>query len=992
MAESLKPTGTMPVHGKLNVAEQVGPIISDPVLQARLADLHDDYDSFKESVAQLQGTIRDDNLSSYSDMALHGESIKAAARSSAESDATQMMASVNKIGNYVAKSVVSDIGSIKSNLAGTTVTTDYPPWEQALYSNLQPSDAYRVSQTMRAQPDMSSSDLAVQAAQVITGGENSRQGQHLITENGKATSLIGDNPPDDQRTIPCDDASHLPVCDAYGAVGWCRLSSDDAAHYLWGIPHLTYNLDQNILPNDQEVLNARIAGAMDMLQVGSRDPNRPIAWEGINANGLTPPEMCPENPNTPPPLPPPPATNDTTTTGTCPPPEDVPNCPVLLAPGTIVMIPWMDDGEMVYPPYPPYPPTPPVPPAPPVPPIVVDVEFPEDDTPPPPPPPPAPTQPKITTPCTSLDDVNVACLNLQQLVEFWRSGNYAKKAGTRQDDQTTGNDSWLSQVIGWSFGNTLGIGFDNVTQFVRTAIANIVNETVDIATGQNQGCDCDPATYASISAALMIPKFAEEWLGYETKGLFLNAEYARNSACAQEIIGQAELDDLYVKGEIPKDAYTCYTKAHGHLPKLHTMVAESSRVKPGVNDIIKLFRSDEIEDEEYKERMHGLGVMRDEDRHLIEKAWEYVPSVPQLIRWMTRDVADDEVVADQDLYAEFDAKYKDDVEDYFNANGYTRNNALNDWAAHWIYPGNETVFQFLHRLRPGRVEDDLVFNEEDASKLLAVNDVAPKMRERLIAVSYNVPTRIDLRRGYFIDALDDKDVIEGLQDVGYDKDGAELLLNVYDADKEIYQQNQKARLSSWTPKTIARAYGNGTVSEHEAKQELDLLGVDEDKWETILQSGETLARSNSRKACIRQIRKSYMIGARTKEDMESDLFVLGMSRDVSSNMANQFACERGASVKQTGAALNIRWYVDKIISLQTLTTRLNNLNYSTDDVDDYIAQAMNDDMIKRQKEQDALIAKAKREEKERQAAVDRQEKKLKDAQKAIDAANKGKKS
>ncbi|MGA3193315.1 MAG: hypothetical protein ABSD73_12580, partial [Candidatus Bathyarchaeia archaeon] len=95
------------------------------------------------------------------------------------------------------------------------------------------------------------------------------------------------------------------------------------------------------------------------------------------------------------------------------------------------------------------------------------------------------------------------------------------------------------------------------------------------------------------------------------------------------------------------------------------------------------------------------------------------------------------------------------------------------WRAHWNMPGLGNIYDMLHRLRPGTTPTP--FTAEDANIFMGISGVPVYWRDKLIKMSYNPYSRIDVRRMYKLGILSIDDVKQNYLDQGYDDKHAQTL-------------------------------------------------------------------------------------------------------------------------------------------------------------------------------------------------------------------------
>jgi len=130
------------------------------------------------------------------------------------------------------------------------------------------------------------------------------------------------------------------------------------------------------------------------------------------------------------------------------------------------------------------------------------------------------------------------------------------------------------------------------------------------------------------------------------------------------------------------------------------------------------------------------------------------------------------------------------------------------WAAHWQLPSYSEGLQMLYRLRSGAVPDNLVFTVDDLKKLMRKLDIMPVYHDRLIEISYEPYTRVDIRRMYRLGVLTRDEVKSAYMDLGYNEARAEKLTQFTVADVD---ESEKAVTKS----DVVNAYYDDIISADE---------------------------------------------------------------------------------------------------------------------------------------------------------------------------------
>lgn len=148
-----------------------------------------------------------------------------------------------------------------------------------------------------------------------------------------------------------------------------------------------------------------------------------------------------------------------------------------------------------------------------------------------------------------------------------------------------------------------------------------------------------------------------------------------------------------------------------------------------------------ITNKDYTSGLNKLGY-DDKQQKIINQLRLIIPPVQDIITMAVREVFTPELRKSLSL----DSEFPDDFGKFAYQQGLSLDWAHNYWAMHWQLPSPEQVFEMLHRrkydARLGDVDENFV------NAYLKVNDYAPVWRDKLAAISYNTPTRVDIRRMY----------------------------------------------------------------------------------------------------------------------------------------------------------------------------------------------------------------------------------------------------
>lgn len=210
----------------------------------------------------------------------------------------------------------------------------------------------------------------------------------------------------------------------------------------------------------------------------------------------------------------------------------------------------------------------------------------------------------------------------------------------------------------------------------------------------------------------------------------------------------------------------------------------------------------------------------DERIEALKFLTQFYPSPGDLVHWQAREVFEPAMVERYGL----DAELGEITKDPFYKAGMTDEQITNYWRAHWEHA---SWIQVVEMLRRGQLTEDQV---RDWFRLV---EIPPFWRDKLIAISYEVPTRVDVRRFWDMRTIDEARLREIYQWHGYhgkDLDDYVLWTKVYTAFPDL--------VARWT---------KGWITEDDVRSELIDLGMPADRVEEMIQtkiepvSGERVA-------------------------------------------------------------------------------------------------------------------------------------------------------
>jgi len=245
------------------------------------------------------------------------------------------------------------------------------------------------------------------------------------------------------------------------------------------------------------------------------------------------------------------------------------------------------------------------------------------------------------------------------------------------------------------------------------------------------------------------------------------------------------------------------------------LIEQLTRQMLAAQDFLVLWLRKEITDEELTAKLRELTIS-DIDIDSLKKLTEIIPGVNDLIRMAVREAFTPEIAEKFGQYQDF----PEDLVEWAGKQGLSRDWAERYWASHWELPGANMGFEMFHRK---------IIDRDELVMLLRALDVMPFWRDKLIQLAYQPITRVDIRRFHKIGVLEDSELPERYEAIGYSPDDAKLQTRfTIELNKEEAKFEKQAERDLSASEVLA-AYQSRTISQTETVSMLTTLGYDENE-------------------------------------------------------------------------------------------------------------------------------------------------------------------
>lgn len=415
------------------------------------------------------------------------------------------------------------------------------------------------------------------------------------------------------------------------------------------------------------------------------------------------------------------------------------------------------------------------------------------------------------------------------------------------------------------FGHTFGDGYWGVLgEKIQGALPNVLEKVGRVLRDgplpDRAEPDCEGTQY-EIGLLEQTGDSLVDWLvGLIVVGMIpLNAAQIRASRNMQnyrvcfpdQLLQPGDLIQATRRGYLDDSEARFDLRKQGYSKRDATLIMSMANEFPAIEYLFALHLRGLISDEvfEYALGAHGfLDGWAD-----VMKALEFfIPPAQDLITMAVREVFDPAVAAANGQFEDFPP----DFAKYAAMQGISEEWAQNYWAAHWRLPSEQMGFEMLHRR---------IIDEPQLKGLMKALDVMPAWRDRLIAISYNPLTRVDIRRMNALGVLDDNETLNAYLDVGYNPENAARLLEF---TKRLNQEESLLTLdvaSDLTRSNIIGFYKDGILDAITARLLLLQAGVNVAAAELFIMAADFDIERQERKDQITLILDKYRFGKITFE-------------------------------------------------------------------------------------------------------------------------------
>ena len=303
---------------------------------------------------------------------------------------------------------------------------------------------------------------------------------------------------------------------------------------------------------------------------------------------------------------------------------------------------------------------------------------------------------------------------------------------------------------------------------------------------------------------------------------------------------------------------------------------------------------------------------------LLEKDYLFYPAPVDFIRFAVRETFKPDVVREYG----YDNDFPSAMVPYAKKAGMSEEWLKHYWRAHWEIPSPRQGYEMLHRG---------VIDQTSLEGLLKIGDYAPGWIQPLIDISYNPITRVDLRRLYADNELNEDEVYQGYLELGYSaKNAARITAWVVNSTQDEDRELTKAE--------VLKSFRIDETSKEQAIKFLGLIGYTPEKAEFVISFEEHQMYEEDRKEEIETVVAELIAGKHTVDEVKSRLGNMDVSIKQSNRLIQK--AERVIRKRFTLPSKDdsLRWFKVGIIDEGVFTGKMVALHYLDEDIKRYIQE------------------------------------------------------
>lgn len=437
--------------------------------------------------------------------------------------------------------------------------------------------------------------------------------------------------------------------------------------------------------------------------------------------------------------------------------------------------------------------------------------------------------------------------------------------------------SFLTKFGSQTAGTVAGVGLSMASAKVFDPVLDVPEQEVREQFGRT------PLTPSEVAAAVArdlqwstSPTQEAAWNGISPDRLGV----LRSLAAARPAVG--EILAMLNRGIISEGEATTQLTRQGFFPADIARLLAVRYNPPALTQMIDLLNRGELNESEVKGRLAIQGFSP-EDADALIALKEVLPGPSDVVRFAVREVYNPALRQSLGYDDEFPTEAAADA----GRVGVSEAEMRKYWAAHWQLPSISQGFEMYHRG---------VITLDDLQGLLKAQDIPAVWRERLLQISFNPITRVDVRRMAKDGILSEEQVYRNYLDIGYKPEDARNLT------AWTFRQGT-ADDRELTKSEVLDLYMARAIKADEAAMRLREIGYDAEGANRILALTDTKRSRQAQNLAVSAVRSQFSRWKLDERTASTQLDRLGVGPDERDVLLRTWKIEREIREPQLTASV-----------------------------------------------------------------------------------------
>lgn len=422
----------------------------------------------------------------------------------------------------------------------------------------------------------------------------------------------------------------------------------------------------------------------------------------------------------------------------------------------------------------------------------------------------------------------------------------------------------------------------------------------------------------------------DRWVGDGLDRFKATAQQAANYQMPYKLPNAYDSISAFIAGQADGEQAKRWAKMDGFCPDQWGTLVDAAQRIPSVGELVNAELRGIISSSEYEELHRKSGFIDERMARIHRELGVYIPPVTDIIRFMVRDVVDDNVVRRFRYDDDFREKYigeTGELKKFANSQGISDETMKLYWRAHWQLPSVSQALELYHRFRYDDIPVRVRTTKDDVRTVLKAQDIPEFWVDRYIEASFLVPTRVDGARMLKIGKIDADGYKRILQRQGYSDDDAQQLTDFRVKEKSLSAIGERPM----------RAYKAGLIDRGEAIAQMEFMGYAGEDIAYAVRVIDSEFKGQTRKTCTASLKTRYMQGEFTKQQAMDRLQQLGWDLNRVQSLADRWECQRIARPKLATVRIMREMIEFNLIDAKEAVIRMINFGFRKPDAIDTVA-------------------------------------------------------